>query len=436
MMNKRKPLAVYLHIPFCRSKCKYCDFLSFGGLDETVQAAYGEALCREIRGFSGMALSYSVSSIFFGGGTPSYVKASVIEKLLCTVREVFVVDRDCEITLEGNPDSLTADKLKVYRQIGINRLSIGLQSLRDDLLKTLGRVHDRDQFMRAYAQAREAGFSNINVDLMSGLPGESGESYLKTLEGVLALKPEHISAYSLIVEEGTPLSEDEQLLALLPGEEEDRLQYRKTKELLRDNGYERYEISNYARKGFACRHNRVYWTMGEYLGLGLGASSFLGLVPELTIRKTDKNPEKNVPSYKVGESTESGVALRETGQEKRIRFRGEQDLTAYLECFGAEAAGCSMPEELIRDKYQDIVTLNRKDEIEEYMFLGLRMINGISRRDYRQRFGQEPEVLYGDVIRRYLENGLLLEKEDRLFLSDRGLDVSNVVMADFLLDRD
>ncbi len=382
-----------------------------------------------------MAPYYRVNTIFLGGGTPSYISEACIEKLLDTVRGVFDVDRDCEITLEGNPDSLTADKLRVYRQAGVNRLSIGLQSLHDDLLRRLGRIHDRSQFLKAYEQARKAGFTNINVDLMSGLPGGSGKAYLQTLEGVLALKPEHISAYSLIVEEGTPLAEDAALLEQLPGEEEDRWQYRKTKELLLTHGYKRYEISNYAREGFACRHNMVYWTMGEYLGLGLGASSFLRLAPEAAAKEEKRACAADRELWQPGSIRTS---LTDVSRERReaetpVRFHGEQELAAYLKCYGGEAEGCLLPGQMIRSRYRDVTVLEREDEMEEFMFLGLRMTDGISGRTFRRRFGQELEAVYGDVLHRYLENGLLVQKGDRLFLSDRGLDVSNVVMADFLL---
>ncbi len=251
MMNKEKveqtprDLSLYIHIPFCKSKCIYCDFLSFGACRYEEQAQYVKALCKEIGSYTDIAKDYKIRTIFIGGGTPSYINDNFIEDIMDAVKQTFVVDEDAEITIEGNPDSLTRDKLRTYHAIGINRLSIGLQSANDAMLATLNRVHNYDQFIAAYQSARQEGFTNINVDLMSGLPGETADSYIRTLAKVAELNPEHISAYSLIVEEGTPLEQRDDLLDLLPSEEEDRKLYAKTKMFLKNSGYERYEISNY-----------------------------------------------------------------------------------------------------------------------------------------------------------------------------------------------
>ncbi|MBR1865991.1 MAG: radical SAM protein, partial [Lachnospiraceae bacterium] len=323
------------------------------------------------------------------------------------------------ITIEGNPDSLTTERLLTYRALGINRLSIGLQSANDDILKMLGRVHNDVQFLAAYEDARKAGFSNINVDIMSGLPGEDRDSYIRTLEQVLQLCPEHISAYSLMVEEGTPLAQNKLLLSKIPGEEEDRQRYVLTKELLQQYGYERYEISNYAKPGSACRHNIVYWTGGEYLGVGLGAASCLTF-------------------YGTGR------------KRQKVRFRGTERMEMYMKYFCSgnripekETVTSMFPEEDFENKEsflhfltntcEEFSFLTQKDEMEEFMFLGLRMMQGISRTEFRERFRVELESVYGPVLQTYRENGLLLEWDDRLFLSDRGIDVSNVVMADFFL---
>ncbi len=398
-----RDLSIYVHIPFCKAKCSYCDFLSFGGCGPKLQRRYADALCREIESFLPFAGDYRVGTIFFGGGTPSYVEASLIGQILDAIKKVFAVDAEAEITLEGNPDSLTKDKLTAYRQMGINRLSIGLQSANDEVLKSLGRVHNYDQFVAAYSNARQAGFANINVDLMSGLPGEEENSYVRTLAKVARLQPEHISAYSLIVEEGTPLSGNRELLDLLPDEEQDRRLYAKTKMFLANSGYERYEISNYARTGCACRHNTAYWTLKEYLGVGLGASSFLMACPQKM-------------------------------EARYVRFKSRDCLDDYIEYF--ESRKYKQPESLadrIEQGYEDIRFLGKKEQMEEFMFLGLRLAKGISKREFFQRFLVDIKDVYGKIIKEYTGMGLLCEDSDRLYLSDAGIDVSNVVMAEFLL---
>lgn len=428
-----RELSLYVHIPFCRAKCNYCDFLSFGGCGYSVQKQYAEALCREIAAYDVIAGEYTVKSIFFGGGTPSYMEVSFLEQIMKSIRRVFSVKQDAEITIEGNPDSLTREKLAVYRKLGINRLSIGLQSTNDEVLQRLGRVHNYDQFIAAYNSARQAGFNNINVDLMSGLPGENRESYVRTLAKVVKLCPEHISAYSLIVEEGTPLSENEELLKLLPSEEEDRQLYARTKLLLKNSGYDRYEISNYAKKGFECRHNIVYWTGGEYLGVGLGASSYLKV-------KLTENQCETVRFHGV-------ESLKEyTGRFLQCTGMMEDDYTNLFHAFedfensGEESHMDKYRQyenspllEFIRDYYRELHFSTRRDEMEEFMFLGLRMTKGVSKAEFQKRFGTAIESVYGKIITKYKEKELLLEKDDRLYLSDAGIDVSNVIMAEFML---
>ncbi|MDO5155670.1 MAG: radical SAM family heme chaperone HemW [Eubacteriales bacterium] len=408
MNQEIKDLSLYVHIPFCKAKCHYCDFLSFGGMDYAMQREYVDALCKEIAAYRAVAQDYMIRTIFFGGGTPSYIEANLIVQIMDTIQSTFTVASDAEITMEGNPDSLLLDKLKVYAQAGVNRLSIGLQSVHNEMLAKLGRVHSYEQFLEAFQNAREAGFQNINVDVMSGLPGETMESYMDTLQKVIALQPEHISAYSLIVEEDTPLSENEALLDTIPSEEEDRAMYAKTKKLLLEHGYYRYEISNYAKSGFACKHNQVYWTGGEYLGVGLSAASYM------TVYSAE-------------------------GQGKSLRFHGVEDIREYIgrfsRCEGMWGLGEEILYEFVRDFYRDLHFCRRKDEMEEFMFLGLRMMEGVSKTEYRKRFGVEMEFTYGAVLEKYKKQGLLLEDAtgDRVFLSEQGIDVSNVVMADFML---
>lgn len=425
-----RELSLYVHIPFCRAKCSYCDFLSFGGCGYSAQKEYAEALCRELEAYEPIAEEYRVKTIFFGGGTPSYMDAALLEQVMECIRRVFCVEPDAEITIEGNPDSLTREKLAVYRKLGINRLSIGLQSVNDEMLRILGRVHNYDQFIAAYNSARQAGFNNINVDLMSGLPGESMESYIRTLAKVVKLQPEHISAYSLTVEEGTPLSENEELLELLPSEEEDRQLYARTKLLLKNSGYDRYEISNYAKQGFECRHNIVYWTGGEYLGVGLGASSYLKVwLAEDNCETIRFHGVENLEEYTGRFLQSNGMmeddytnlfhAFEDSGEESHMdKYRQYED-NALLE--------------FIRDYYRDLHFSTRRDEMEEFMFLGLRMTRGISKTEFQKRFGTAIENVYGNIITKYKEKELLLEKNDRLYLSDAGIDVSNVIMAEFML---
>ena len=415
MESDIRELSLYIHIPFCKKKCAYCDFLSFHGCGADRQKAYVEALCKEIEAYEPIAKEYEVISIFFGGGTPSYIDALLIEKIMQTIYSIFQVKADAEITLEGNPDSLTYEKLEIYKGMGINRLSIGLQSANDQMLETLGRVHNYNQFVQAYQDARKIGFDNINIDIMSGLPGEKAESYLATLRQVMEFNPEHISAYSLIVEEGTPLSENNALLDMLPSEEEDRELYANTKKILQQKNYGRYEISNYAKEGYECKHNIVYWTGGEYLGLGLGAASYL------TVKISEKEFE-------------------------HIRFHGVEQLEDYIARFSKcnemrEDSYTDMYHfyeenallEFIRDYYKDLHFSKRKDQMEEFMFLGLRMILGISKEEFKKRFAVPIESVYGKVIEKYKERGLLKEENGRLFLSDQGIDVSNLVMAEFML---
>lgn len=462
---KNRHLSLYVHIPFCKNKCNYCDFLSFGGCDYSRQKQYVGALCREIEAYKSLAKDYIVQTIFFGGGTPSFIDASFVEMIMDTIRNVFEVDAGAEITIEGNPDSLMKDKLTVYKRAGINRLSIGLQSANDDLLKVLGRVHNYDQFVAAYSSARQAGFSNINVDVMSGLPGETKESYVRTLAKVVELQPEHISAYSLIVEEGTPLYEEEELLDLLPSEDMDRQLYAKTKMLLKNSGYDRYEISNYAKKGYACRHNMVYWTGGEYLGVGLGASSYLNVwLDEEHCEKIRFHGVENMDEYIGRFSTCEG--MRENAytnvyhyyENDSDEYETDSHYDSYDDLYddmedsleltlgmnlSCDAANTNLQRyhqyeenallEFVRDYYSDLQFLKRKDEMEEFMFLGLRCTKGVSKQEFKIRFGTEIESVYGKVIKKYIEQQMLIEHDERIYLSDAGIDVSNVVMAEFML---
>ncbi len=398
----KRNLSLYIHIPFCVQKCLYCDFLSFDDTIYAKQLQYMDALRTEMKLYQPYADRYSVKTIFIGGGTPSTMDESLIEAQLTQIRSVFRVDRFAEITIEANPGTLKYTDLLAYQSYGINRLSIGLQSADDDMLKMLGRIHNFDQFVAGYTSARRAGFRNINIDVMSGIPGQDMHSYVDTLTRVMEYRPEHISAYSLQVEEGTKLAQDENLLGMLPEEEVDRRMYAMTKKILRTNGYERYEFSNYCQPGFECRHNLVYWTGGEYIGFGLGAASLF----------------------------------------KGERFSNLRDLDDYLELM-SEVAKLMTPDVDLLQLY-DAATLKLRCDntamyidrrMEEYMFLGLRMIRGVSRTDFKERFNKEMFDVYGPVINKYVDDGFLRLEEDRVMLTDAGIDISNVILADFLLDH-
>lgn len=387
-------LGIYVHIPFCVKKCSYCDFLSFPceGM-EAAQDAYVQALLREIAAYgkeygSSFWKACRVKTVFFGGGTPSILPAVWIGNILSALREVFLFagKDELEITLEANPGTLTEKKLKTYQEAGINRLSMGLQSTREEELKELGRIHTYREFVENYKAARKIGFSNINVDIMSALPGQTIKSYRETLERVLLLSPEHISAYSLIIEEGTPFyGKYAGHPELLPDEDTEREMYDLTKELLEASGYKRYEISNYAKPGYECRHNLSYWDRTEYIGLGIGAASLF----------------------------------------EAVRFSNTDSLAKYLNWQGglSELRETSEP-------------LSERAAMEEFMFLGLRKTEGIQAAVFEQEFGQTLEAVYGSKIKK-LETGELLEwdGEGKLRLTGHGIDVSNYVLAEFLLER-
>ena len=396
MNKKRKPLELYVHIPFCIRKCAYCDFVSGPGT-KAMQKEYEEALLAEIDAAEETAES-EVISAFFGGGTPSAVDAGMLARVMEKLRSKYIFSEDAEITLEANPGTLDAEKLKCYRKSGFNRISIGCQSVHDEELKRLGRIHTFAEFQESFALARDAGFANINVDLMAALPYQTVESYTTGLRKIIRLAPEHISAYSLILEEGTPFYQKYNSGCYpLPDEEQERLMYRETEQILAQAGYERYEISNYAKKGYACRHNLVYWQGGDYLGLGLGSSSYMD----------------------------------------GVRFHNTTDFNTYVNQ-GAYV--------------EDREELSVQAKMEEFMFLGLRVMAGVSGTEFEKRFGKTMEDVYGDVLRKHEEEGLLQieRKEDRkeaaaaepakgktniekVMLTTNGVDVSNYVFADFLL---
>lgn len=409
-----KELELYLHIPFCERKCAYCDFLS-APADLPVRISYIKKLQEEIAYYGAQYGEYQVSSIFFGGGTPTILEGYQLAVILETVKEHFNITTDAEITVECNPGTLTAGKAEKLVQAGFNRLSMGLQSADDRELQLLGRIHNFAQFLESYDLARKAGFRNINVDLMSALPGQTLKSWQDTLQKVTALRPEHISAYSLIIEEGTPFyerfAEDERIREegghprLLPEEDVERQMYELTETFLHTKGYERYEISNYAKPGYECRHNCGYWTRKDYLGLGLGASS---LVEHQRFQNTSE-----LKTY-----LEQEYSPQCEGQHERIAE------TIQLQ----EETGLTQTGHHIH-----IETLDKKSEMEEFMFLGLRLMAGISRQQFEKKFQVTLNSVYGEVLRKLKGEQLIEEVAGYVRLTEHGIDVSNYVLAEFLL---
>lgn len=397
-MQNKEELSLYIHIPFCVRKCGYCDFLS-APADEKARDRYVQALLMEIERYRGTETAdRKIKTLYIGGGTPSTLSVKQLECIMQKIKCTFNFHGDMETSMEMNPGTASKEKCRALYQMGINRLSIGLQSTNDMELKTLGRIHSYEDFLNTYTWCREAGFQNINVDLMAALPYQTVESYTTGLRKIIRLAPEHISAYSLILEEGTPFYQKYNSGCYpLPDEEQERLMYRETEQILAQAGYERYEISNYAKKGYACRHNLVYWQGGDYLGLGLGSSSYMD----------------------------------------DVRFHNTTDLYTYVNQ-GAYV--------------EDREELSVQAKMEEFMFLGLRVMAGISGTEFEKRFGKTMEDVYGDVLRKHEEEGLLQieRKEDRkeaaaaepakgktniekVMLTTNGVDVSNYVFADFLL---
>lgn len=391
-MKTKRPLSIYIHIPFCVRKCLYCDFLSAPASGETMEA-YASCLCREIEAAGKLYPDHEVRTVFFGGGTPSILKKERICQIMEVLRRAFSLAEDAEITIEVNPGTVDADKLAAYYAAGINRLSIGVQSLQENELQALGRIHSAEDFFQTYSMAIKSGFNNINVDLMSAIPEQTLESCQDTLRQLLSLDrpPSHISAYSLIIEEGTPFYEN---TPVLPDEEMDRIFYKITNDILKAAGYHRYEISNYAREGCECRHNRVYWERGEYLGFGIGAASLM----------------------------------------QETRFSNIRDLQTYLKLLSGEAADGPSTGQLTEHLRQEVSHLTEREQMEEFMFLGLRLTEGVSKKRFFKTFGKKFTDVYPGISEKLIREGLLVQEGDRLKLTELGLDVSNRVMAEFLFD--
>ncbi len=381
-----KDTGIYIHIPFCIKKCKYCDFLSFDR-DTCVKAnaenidKYFNALWSEIRA-TAVDKKQVIKSIFFGGGTPSMVDSKYIVETLSTIYNHFSVENNAEITIECNPGTLTADKLYNYKKRGINRISIGLQSADDHDLKVIGRIHTFDDFIESYRLVKEAGFDNINIDVMSALPYQTVDSYVASLKRIIGLDPTHISAYSLILEEGTPLFDmvNEGNIPV-PSEDDEREMYYETARLLSEHGYEQYEISNFSKKGFHCMHNCLYWKRGEYFGFGLGASSYVN----------------------------------------NVRYKNVEDFDTYIK-------NAHNPTSI----YIEETPITKEDSMSEFMYLGLRFTDGVCSKDFTDEFGISLESAYGKEINKLVESGLLETTSTGYRLTKYGVDVSNYAMSFFV----
>lgn len=380
-MDSEKRMELYIHIPFCVRKCAYCDFLSFACKDE-VKEEYVGALLQEIdTSFTQYdTRDYTVKSIYFGGGTPSVLYARQIESILCKLRNTFSIESDAEITIEINPGTVDEYKLSEYKKIGINRISIGMQSADNRELRILGRIHTYEDFVKCYELCRKVGFDNVNVDVMTALPNQSVKGLHNTLNKVIELGPEHISAYSLIIEEGTSFYEKYgNIEGPVVGEEKERELYHMTRRVLKQAGYYQYEISNFAKKGRESIHNMGYWTHVPYIGFGLGASSYWN----------------------------------------DARYKNVSDFETYMNYPGQK---------------EEMTVLTTQDKMAEFMFLGLRCTKGVFERDFEDVFGVDIRTIYGPVIRKLVSEELLDEEDGRIFLTLTGIDYGNYVFSNFLID--
>lgn len=400
---KKDGLSLYIHIPFCVKKCLYCDFLSFDtsnfkGNAATKRQEYVKALLNELAAWEEISDKYNkeiyLKTVFIGGGTPTCLEPQLLLKIAQAIKKY--TDKNTEFTIEANSGTITDSHIEVFKKAGINRVSLGLQSAQDNELEKLGRIHTSGEFLDSYKKLKEAGFNNINIDIMAGIPEQTLKSYKDTLEKVLALNPQHISVYSLIIEPGTEFYRmQEQGKLNIADEDTDRDMYSMAKEMLGKHGYNRYEISNYSKKGMECRHNITYWTGGNYLGTGPGASSYID----------------------------------------GTRFTGTSDYNKYINIFKNRALQGMAEGQVKENTGSSPEKLSLKKQMEEFMFLGLRMCKGVLKSGFEDKFGISMDKVYGDVIKYFLQTGLMAEdvSNGRVYLTDRGIDISNYVLSDFIL---
>lgn len=375
-------LGIYIHIPFCKQKCFYCDFCSFANKNE-MQGKYVETVINEIKNITHKE-KYTVTTIYLGGGTPSILNPNYIKNILQEIKSSFEILDDAEITIEINPGTVNEEKLKGYKEYGINRLSIGLQSANDKILKNIGRIHDYKQFEETFFYARKCGFKNINVDLMIGLPTQAIEDVKQTLEKIIQKNPEHISVYSLIIEEGTIIEKliNENKLQL-PDEETERIMYWTVVNELKENGYNQYEISNFSKKTYESKHNTNCWKQKQYIGLGTSAHSYLN--------KKRYSNTNNIEEYIKN--------IQENNISKNITIHEEQ---------------------------------TEESTMNEYMLLGLRMIQGININEFKQKFKIDPTIKYKEILEKLQKENLIQITETSIKLTKQGIDFGNIVWEEFI----
>lgn len=376
-----KNLGIYIHIPFCKQKCSYCDFISFAGKEECIQE-YIESLKKEIENFE--VSNYEIDTIYIGGGTPSFIDSKNIIEILEIIRNKFNVKSNAEITIEVNPGTVNEEKIQDYITAGINRVSIGLQSTNNKILKQIGRIHTYEEFLKTYNLARKVGIKNINVDLMLALPNQTIEDLNASVDDIIKLQPEHISVYSLILEDGTLMKMlvDENKIDL-PSEEIEREMYWKVKEKLESNGYVHYEISNFSKKGFESKHNLNCWEQKEYIGFGLAAHSYIN----------------------------------------NRRFCNTSNLRDYIN---------NIQNGNFKNNIEVCEIQNEEDKKKEYMLLGLRKIEGVNVQDFKNKFVDNPIYLFHKELEKLVNEGLIEIDLNNIKLTSKGLDLANLVWEEFV----
>ena len=374
-----KEIGIYVHIPFCKQKCYYCDFISYCNKDEMIED-YVEAVKKEIQL---QKIKSQISTVYIGGGTPSYIDSKYIQEIVREIKNKDV-SQNAEITIEVNPGTVTLQKLQDYKDEGINRLSIGLQSSKDELLEQIGRIHNFEQFLETYDMARKVGFKNINIDLMLGLPNQSITDLKETLEKIINLGPEHISVYSLIIEDGTPIANKIEKGELeLPDEDTERNMYWYVKNTLELNGYKHYEISNFAKKGYESKHNMNCWMQKEYIGIGIAAHSYR----DITRYSNTENINEYIKNIKKGK-LESNRIIHEIQKEQ--------------------------------------------DKKKEFMLLGLRLIDGVNISDFKNKFGDNPIYLFRNQLNKLVDENLIKVDDNNIKLTNKGIDLANLVWEEFV----
>ena len=378
-----KELGIYIHIPFCKQKCLYCDFYSVCENEEK-QAEYFDVIKQEIEDVGNNTEDVVIKTIYIGGGTPSFVDSKYIVDILSLIKQKFIINENAEITIEINPGTINEEKLKDYKDVGINRISIGMQSSDNKILKTIGRIHTWEEFLECYNLARKIGFKNINVDCMIGLPNQTLEDIVKTIKEIISINPEHISMYSLIIEEGTPIEKliNTDMLKL-PDEEIERNMYHTARKMLQEAGYIQYEISNFAKNGKESKHNLDCWHQKEYMGFGAGAHSY-----------TDG-----------------------------CRYSNIGNIDEYLKCYKD-------------NRIEDSITIHEKQDktamAKEFILLSLRTIKGCNKDDFYNKFGYDLEKGFSEELQKLHRNGLIEINEESVRLSEKGLDLANIVWEEFV----